>query len=60
MVSWLNVVTEGKTAYKGTEEDIDDTDEELGAHQSLPEVHGMTHLSQEGHEEQSTAPAIYY
>ena len=47
-------------AYKDTEENVDNADEDLGAQQSLPEVHRVAHLSQKGHEEQSTAPAIYY
>jgi len=40
---------------KNTEEEVDDIDEDVGAEDTLPEIPGVAHLSQEGDEKHSTA-----
>jgi len=42
-----------------TEQEVDDADEGLGAEKTLPEVHGVAHLSEESNEEESTSVGIY-
>lgn len=43
---------------KGTEEDVDDTDEGLGAQHSLPEIPWVAHLSEESNKENSTTIGV--
>lgn len=43
---------------KGTEEDVDDADEGLGAQHSLPEIPWVTHLSEESNEEKGTTVGV--
>jgi hypothetical protein len=45
--------------YKGTEEDVDNANEQLGTYHALPEIQWMTHFSEEGNKEESTTPTVY-
>lgn len=44
--------------HKGTEEDVDNGDEGLRDEQTLPEVHGTSHLGQEGDEHDGSRVSI--
>lgn len=48
-----------KITYKGTEQNIDEADKQLCNEEPLPEIHRVSHLSQEGDEEKSTTVAVY-
>lgn len=41
-----------------TEQEVDDADEGLGAEETLPEVHGVAHLSEEIDEEEGTGVGV--
>jgi hypothetical protein len=43
---------------KDSEQEVDDADEGLGAEETLPEVHGVAHLSEESNEEKSTGVSV--
>lgn len=45
---------------KGTEEDVHNADEGLGAEHTLPEIPRVTHLSEESDEQQSTTVAVHH
>lgn len=57
---YLGNTTRGRITYEGTKENVDNADEDLCAQKTLPKVHRVPHLSQEGDKEQGTSPAVCY
>lgn len=47
-----------QVTYIGTEQHVDKADKSLSADHALPEVHGVTHLSQESDEENGTTVGV--
>lgn len=43
---------------KDSEQEVDDADECLGAEETLPEIHGVAHLSEESNEEEGTSVGV--